>query len=147
MTVRDLLRHKGSQVYTTTPDQPVQAAAVQLNARQIGALPVIERGRLVGIISERDVTRAVAERGAEALHLAVRFLMSPKVRTCTPESTVKEVMTLMTNHRFRHLPVIEDDRLVGIISIGDVVKQRLREMETEAQVLRDALVARPGSYA
>lgn len=142
MTVAEILRQKGTAVHTTTPEQPLQAAAVLMAAHRIGGLPVLEDHRIVGLLSETEVTRTLAERGAQALTVPIRAVMNRRFQTCTPESSLRDVMGMMTAGRLRHLPVLDDGRLCGIISIGDVVKHRLREMETETAVLRDALVAR-----
>ena len=99
--------------------------------------------QVVGIISERDVVHALAEHGESVLGRQVRDLMTEHVFVCKPEDTIKEVMTWMTRHRARHLPVVQDDRLHGLISIGDVVKHRLDEIQTEANVLRDIVISRP----
>jgi CBS domain-containing protein len=97
---------------------------------------------VVGIISERDVVRGLAEHGAELLDMKVADLMTKNVKTCSPEDDLKHVMTEMTRSRIRHLPVTEDGRMCGIVSIGDVVKTRLDELETETNVLRDYIVGR-----
>ena len=142
MTVATILESKGDRVATTRPDATVETVAHRLRIEGIGALVVSEDGRRVaGIISERDIVRGLAEHGSEALTMPVSALMTAGVTTCMPETTVNQVMSRMTRGRIRHLPVTVDGRLVGIVSIGDVVKHRLDEMETEVQTLRDYITA------
>lgn len=140
MKVRDILAHKGSAVVTVRPDTTVATAVHRLMLERIGALVVSDDGaRVLGVVSERDIVRVVAERGAEALApgLTVEEVMTRHVLTCGLEDTVKDLMTTMTQRRIRHLPVVESGKLVGIVSIGDVVKNRLDEVELEANVLRE----------
>lgn len=138
MTIAALLHHKGSHVSTVRSTEPVATAISQLRAERIGALAVVDRrGRLVGMFSERDVIRALAEDGAKALDYEVHELMTPDVTTCAPEDRIDRVMDIMTSHRVRHLPVMDKERLVGLVSIGDLVKYRLDEKEIEANVLLD----------
>jgi CBS domain-containing protein len=142
MDVQGILRLKGSAVVTIRPAETIRDLVGGLARERIGAMVVSEDGQTVhGVISERDVVRGLAVRGGDVLQLAVRDLMTRQVVTCAPTDTVKQVMAAMTRGRMRHLPVVEDGRLVGIISIGDVVKNRLDEMTTEANVLRDAYFA------
>jgi CBS domain-containing protein len=144
MKVREILDHKGGRVITIRPDATLSTAIHRLALERIGALVVSEDGvTIAGILSERDVVRALAEDGAAILapDRHVRDLMTTGVRTCGPEDTVKAVMAEMTRHRIRHLPVVADRRLVGVVSIGDVVKSRLDEMELETVVLREAYIA------
>ena len=144
MKVESILAAKGERVETIRPDRQITLAAAKLRDARIGALVVSTDGSEVkGIISERDIVRGIAERGAEALELAVSNLMTPKVITCSPDDSVTHLMKVMTDRRIRHLPVVSaDGELRGIISIGDVVKNRLEELELEATVLRDAYIAR-----
>jgi CBS domain-containing protein len=144
MKVESILAAKGESVETIRPDREIALAAVRLRDARIGALVVSTDGKEVkGIISERDIVRGLAERGANVLDLTVRNLMTPKVITCTPEDSVTHLMKLMTSKRIRHLPVISaEGELCGIVSIGDVVKNRLEELELEATVLRDAYISR-----
>jgi len=131
------MRHKGGAVITTVPDQTITSVADLLTVNHIGAVPVLDRdGSLVGIISERDIIRGIAEHGAAALSLPVERLMVTEALTCLPSDTLTKIMSVMTCQRVRHLPVIEDGKLQGIISIGDVVKHRLEEVELEAEDLR-----------
>lgn len=137
MNVEAILRSKGSGVATVPPGTTIAAAIRELRARGIGALVVSEDGRSVaGILSERDIVHALAEHGAELLKLTVDRLMTRRVVTCRPEDTVSELMARMTERRFRHLPVLKDGALCGIVSIGDLVKNRIEEVEFEADSLR-----------
>ena len=140
MTARDILRFKGSSVFTTAPDVSVETAAADLDRRGIGALPVVDDGVLLGVFGEREVVRAVTERGRAALALPVCMLMRAAVE-CSPSTPLREAMALLTRSRARYLVVTDAGRIAGIVSIGDVVHYRLREMETEANVLRDMAVA------
>jgi CBS domain-containing protein len=142
MNVEAILRAKGSNVATIPPDTTVAAAVRELKTRGIGALLVSEDGRRVaGILSERDIVHALAEHGAALLTLTVDRLMTRKVVTCMPEDTVSELMARMTQHRFRHLPVVKDGVLIGIVSIGDLVKNRIEEVEFEANSLRSFIAS------
>jgi CBS domain-containing protein len=138
MIVKSILSEKGADVVTIEPTANVADAARILSERRIGALVVTGAGeRVVGIVSERDIVRALARHGADALKLPLTEVMTRKVVTCTREDTVSVLMERMTSGKFRHLPVVEAERLVGIISIGDVVKLRVAEMELEQNALRD----------
>ncbi len=135
--VADVLTLKGSEVVTVTPDQSIDTASRILAQKRIGALPVIDEWRrLVGIISERDIVRGLALHGNAVLFLTVGELMTRGVKTCSPEELIVSLMETMTNRRIRHLPVLRDGRLCGIVSIGDVVKQRLTEAQLELDQLR-----------
>lgn len=143
MNVDGMLRAKGSSVVSIKPDATIGELVRGLRDERIGAMVVSEDGRtVVGIISERDVVRGLAERGPRILDLPVAKLMTQNVVSCSPTDTVKHVMAEMTKRRVRHLPVISDGVLSGIISIGDVVKNRLEEMEMETNVLREAYIGR-----
>ena len=143
MKVRDILRKKGSEVATIRPDSTISTAANLLKLKGIGALVVSEDGSQVdGILSERDIVRGLVNHGREIMELPVADLMTRTVRTCNLGADITEVMSEMTRSRIRHLPVVEDTELRGIISIGDVVKNRLDELETETSVLRDYIVGR-----
>jgi CBS domain-containing protein len=138
MTVRAILDLKGRDVTTITPDKTLGDAASLLSQHKIGALVVTGADRRVtGILSERDIVKAVSAGGAAALEEKIAARMTREVITCGPQDTMAELMGHMTAGRFRHLPVVENGRLVGIISIGDVVKHRLAEMERESSALRD----------
>ncbi len=137
MNVEAILRGKGRAVATIRPDQTITAALAALRERNIGALVVSEDGEGVdGIISERDIVHGLAERGSALLALNVAAVMTRRVTTCDPADSVADLMAEMTNRRVRHLPVVHDGRLVGIVSIGDLVKNRLDEIEYEARSLR-----------
>jgi CBS domain-containing protein len=138
MNVQAILSNKGDQVLTIEPNVTLAAAAQILAQRRIGALVVTgAAGRLVGIISERDIVRALAEKGADALAAPVSDVMTRKVVTCRWSDTIAEIMELMKSGKVRHIPVVEQGQLAGIISIGDVVKARLGELEREQDALRD----------
>lgn len=138
MGVDGILRAKGTRVATIKPDATVVDLLRGLRDEGIGAMVVSDDGyHLDGIVSERDVVRALARVGARVLQQPVSEIMSTEVMTCSPTDLVKSVMELMTRHRIRHLPVMSNGRLAGIISIGDVVKNRLDEMATETSVLRE----------
>jgi CBS domain-containing protein len=136
MIVAHILASKGRDVATTTPDKSISEVVAELSARKIGALVVMERGRVAGIISERDIVRAIGLRGAGILDDLVSSIMTRDVVTCRESDTINGVMSRMTRRRFRHIPVVEDGELVGIVSIGDVVKARIEEVEYEADELR-----------
>ena len=138
MLVAQILADKGRDVVTTRPDGTIAEVAKLLKAKRIGALVVLDaRGKLCGIISERDLARGLADYGAKLLPMRVSQLMTTEVVTCAPDDSLDHLRKQMTERRFRHVPVIEDGRMVGIISIGDVVKHRLEELETEAHMLHD----------
>ena len=137
MKISDILRHKGSTVVTIGPGDAVTDLLARLAEHNIGAIVVVDRDAVVGIVSERDIVRALADQGAEALTKPLSHVMTRKVTTCTEADTVGMIMEQMTSGKFRHVPVVEEDALVGIISIGDVVKHRLWEMEQESAALRD----------
>lgn len=137
MNVETILRTKGRAVATIRPDETVGAVVDMLISRNIGALVVSDDGESVdGIISERDIVHGLADRGADLLSLKVADVMTRQVVTCDPAETVDQLMAEMTNRRIRHFPVVQDGRLCGIVSIGDVVKNRLDEVEYEARSLR-----------
>ena len=142
MKVETILKAKGGHVVTVQPNATVGTAIRRLKLERIGALVVSQNGvELQGMISERDIVLGLAEHGGGLLDLQVADLMTREVRTCTPQDSIKHVMGEMTRSRVRHLPVIEHGKLVGIVSLGDVVKNRLEEVELEASVLRDAYIA------
>lgn len=142
MFVAEILKVKGSDVVSTGPGETVAALARLLNLKRIGAVVVRDaEGNVIGMLSERDIIRGIAVQGERALEMEVRDLMTHEVVTCKTTDTVSEVMKVMTERRFRHLPVVDDGKLLGLISIGDVVKNRLDETEIEARVLRDYVIA------
>jgi CBS domain-containing protein len=137
MNVETILHNKGRAVATIRPDDTVGAAVDALISRNIGALVASEDGENVdGIISERDIVHALSRHGTGLLSLTVAEVMTRPVVTCDPTESVGELMAEMTNRRIRHLPVVRDGRLCGIVSIGDLVKNRLDEIEYEAKSLR-----------
>ena len=138
MNVEGLLKGKGTEVHSITPGSSVSELLAALAQHRVGALVVSGDGQAVdGIVSERDVVRALAERGPGLLDGAVADVMTTDVVTCSPGTTVEQLMVLMTSRRIRHVPVLVDDRLHGIVSIGDVVKDRMEELETETKVLHE----------
>jgi CBS domain-containing protein len=138
MLIAQILAGKDPDVVSTRPDATVAEVASLLKARRIGAVVVTDaKGGLCGIISERDLARGLADHGAKLLDLRVSQLMTADVVTCSPDDGIGQLMHTMTERRFRHLPVVEDGRMIGIISIGDVVKHRLQELEHEAHMLHD----------
>lgn len=140
MNVATILKSKGRTVATMKPSAPMSEVAEMLSTRKIGAIVVVaDQGRLAGIISERDLVRAIAERGASALTLPVEDFMTRTIVTCNEGTSVDELMELMTNGRFRHVPVVEAEALVGIVSIGDVVKHHLADMALEVTAMRSYL--------
>jgi len=138
-----ILRSKGTHVETVRPEATVLSAAWDLKLKRIGALVVSEDGSTVqGLISERDIVAGLTDHGPQILSMPVGKVMAPATVTCAPEDTLTTVMTRMTRHRARHVPVVDGGRLAGIVSIGDIVKYRVDELELEANVLRDTLAAR-----
>ncbi len=143
MKVQAMLDAKGSEVATTRPDATIATAIGILKQEGIGALVVTgPSGELSGIISERDIVRGLVDHGVDLLKMPVTELMTRSVKTCGPDQNTNDVMAEMTRSRIRHLPVLDGGRLCGIISIGDVVKNRLEELETETNVLRDYIGGR-----
>jgi CBS domain-containing protein len=138
MIVNRILSIKGRNVVTIGPNQTIGEAARILSEKRIGALLVQDGQKpFLGIVSERDIVRAISARGAGALDEPVSRFMTEKVTTCTTQTPINDVMEVMTQGKFRHIPVVEDGTLLGIVSIGDVVKVRLEEIEAEAQAIRD----------
>ena len=137
MTVRAILDTKGHQIESVEPDARLSAAIKTLTERKIGAVLVMSQGRIEGILSERDIVRAVGERGAAVLEEPISAVMTRKVVSCKQADTVAAIMEMMTSGKFRHLPVVEDERVVGLISIGDIVKWRVGEYEAEQEALRE----------
>jgi CBS domain-containing protein len=136
--VSSVLKHKGHEVVTVAPEQTVTAVVKVLTQHRIGAVPVVnEQGQIIGIISERDIIRGMAQHADAVLTLAADRLMSRDVKTCSSEDQLDDLMEVMTRQRIRHLPVVADGALHGIVSIGDVVKQRLEEVQSEAEELRN----------
>jgi CBS domain-containing protein len=143
MQISTILKSKGSSVATIGRDATVAAAVAELARRNVGALVVSNDGRVVdGIISERDVTRALDSVGGAILNEPIRTIMSSRVRTVAPDDEVEALAVLMTEHRIRHVPVLEDGVLAGIVSIGDVVKSRIEELEQDREALYKYIDAR-----
>ena len=138
MTVKAILSTKGSDVTTTEPTATLESGIRILAERGIGALVVLDADhRVIGVLSERDIVRALAERGAGALTEPLARVMTRKISTCTQSDAVNSIMEQMTADKFRHVPVVEQERLVGIVSIGDVVKHTLMGMKLESEALHD----------
>jgi CBS domain-containing protein len=137
MQVLHLLKLKGDKVASIAPDATIAEASRQLSERKIGALLVLGAdNRVVGILSERDIVSGLAKQGAKLLEMRVSALMTRDVISCAPDSTIEEIMREMTSRRIRHLPVIVQGKLAGLVSIGDVVKSRLEELASEGDMLR-----------
>jgi CBS domain-containing protein len=142
MNVARILREKGREVLIAKPDLSLAEAAAQLAARGVGAVVVSDDAtRVLGILSERDIVRAVSSRGAGALGDAVSRHMTTEVTTVGEDATIEDAMAMMTKGRFRHLPVVENGRLVGIVSIGDVVKRHVEAIDGERRVLREYIAS------
>ena len=142
MKVAEILKQKSEGVVSVRRTEPIETFSHRLRMARIGAMVVLgEGGALEGIISERDVVHGIAEHGAGCLELTVADLMTTRVVTCTPEDSISRIARIMTEGRIRHLPVIEGKKLVGVVSVGDVVKNRMEEMSLEASVLRDIAIA------
>jgi CBS domain-containing protein len=140
MNVATVLKTKGRAVTTARPDSTMKDIAEKLATKKIGAIVIVgDGGRVGGIISERDVVRVIAERGAAVLALPVSEIMTRNVITCEESSTLDQLMELMTQGRFRHVPVVEGGALVGLISIGDVVKYHLADMALEVTAMKNYL--------
>jgi CBS domain-containing protein len=140
MRIADVLRSKGSSVATVGPEVTVTVLLARLAEGNYGALPVVDGGRLVGMASERDVVRRLHERGAAVLGASVAEIMTTVVATCTPDDSAADLAVVMTNRRVRHLPVLVDGELAGIVSIGDLVKARIDTLEKEREHLESYIV-------
>ena len=142
MFVSDILAQKGSSVHSVAPTASVAEVSQQLSVRRIGSVLVIDRqGGVLGIVSERDVVRVLAAEGAAALGLEVSRIMTREVVTCDPDDSIDDIMQTMTTGRFRHVPVVRHGELLGLVSIGDIVKARLAEVRHETEALRAYIVA------
>ena len=141
MTVRKILDRKGNAVVSVTPDMTLMDAVKVLRQHRIGCVLVMQDGGIAGVLSERDVVRAIGNDGAAALDHKVSSAMTSPVITCKPEDSVATAMGMMTERRFRHLPVLENGQLAGMVSIGDLVKQRIDDTEREAAALKDYISA------
>jgi CBS domain-containing protein len=137
MLVSQILKHKGDLVFTASPRETVAAAAALLHSRHVGALVIVdEHDKVIGILSERDVVRVVAEKGPAGLAETISSCMSRGVIFAEPTETVHSLLERMTDRRIRHLPVLKDGRLSGLVSIGDLVKSKIAETEAEAENLK-----------
>ena len=136
MSVERILQGKGQDVMTVVATRTLGEVVQLLVQRRIGAVPVVEGTRLTGILSERDIIRALSVHGAAALELPVSSVMTRSVQTITRQTRVEEAMAIMTEGRFRHLPVLEEGKLIGIVSIGDIVKSRIDQQQDEVEHLR-----------
>ena len=142
MLITQLLNNKGREVYTVTPDDSLSSVAALLYTRKVGAFIVLDRlDRVVGIVSERDIIRAIATSGGQALGQPVSHIMTREVFSANPGETIDALLGRMTDRRIRHLPVIDGERLVGIVSIGDLVKAKIAATEHEAQTLKAYITA------
>ena len=142
MLVSQILKDKGDMVFTASPSETVSAVASELHARRVGAVVVVGgEGEVVGIVSERDIVRVVAEHGAGCLESRIETCMTRDVIFATPGETVDSLLSRMTDRRIRHLPVVRDGRLAGIVSIGDLVKHKISEVEAEADGLKQYIAA------
>jgi predicted transcriptional regulator len=137
MSIESILRQKGTDVATIEPDASIKRAADWLSVKNIGALVVTSGKVVIGLISEREIVHAFSHYGETAASIPVKEIMRYGVVTVSPDESVNRVMKLMTHHRVRHMPVLRDGKLAGIVSIGDVVKHRLEDLELETNVLRD----------
>lgn len=141
MFVSDILSQKGGLVFTVTPGTSVAQVSQQLSTRRVGSVLVLdEQGAVIGIVSERDLVRALASHGAKAMELEARDVMTREVVSCDPDDSIDHVMEVMTRGRFRHVPVVRYGELLGLVSIGDVVKARLEETRHETEALRAYIV-------
>ncbi|WP_188850655.1 CBS domain-containing protein [Aureimonas glaciei] len=142
MTVRKILEEKGRDVFSMHPNATLVEAAQEMAQRRIGAVVLIsDGGDIAGVLSERDIVRMVGTRGPDCLSDSIGSVMTVEVVTCSEETTVNEVMETMTRKRFRHLPVIQGGKLVGMVSIGDIVKRRIEDAEREAEEMRSYISA------
>ena len=137
MNIESILRRKGTDVTTIAPEASIKRAADWLRVKNIGALVVTSENAVLGLISEREIVRAFSRYGETAGSMLVKEIMQYGVPTLSPDESVNRVMKLMTHHRVRHMPVLRGGKLAGIVSIGDVVKHRLEDLELETSVLRD----------
>lgn len=136
MQVANILKVKGDDVISVAPDTNIVEVAKILKSKRIGAILVMEGGSIAGIISERDIARGLPDYGEKILNMPVSDLMTKTVTTCSSDASIDEIMEMMTKNRIRHLPVVDDGKLVGFISVGDVVKNRVEELVAEEDQLR-----------
>jgi CBS domain-containing protein len=142
MFVASIISKKGTEVVTTTPTATAKSAADLMSARGISSLAVMSGDELLGLITEREIVRGVSRHGDKVAAMPVKALMVREVYSVTPKDNAQHVMSLMTRHRIRHLLVRTEGKITGIVSIGDVVKQRLEDLQMEANVLRDVYLAK-----
>ncbi len=141
MSIQNILDRDRAEVITICATETIKSAADRMRERNIAALVVKSGDAITGLISEREIVHAVSRHGEGALSMAVLDVLTHATITVTPDDTLRRAMSLMTRHRMRHLPVVANGKFVGIVSIGDVVKHRLEDLETESNVLRDAYIA------
>jgi len=141
MMIKTILKSKGDSVVTVGVFETVSDAMDMMVEHKIAALVLTNGAKVIGVVSERDILRAISDGGVSILNAPVGHIVTDRLITVSPEETTKRVMQLMTHHHIRHLPVMENGQLVGIVSVGDIVKYRLEELEMESNVLRDLAVA------
>jgi len=141
MSIESILRRKGTEVTTIAPGASTKSAVDRLRAKNIGALVVTSGNAVLGLISEREIVHAFSRYGETAASMPVKEIMQHGVTTVSPDESINRVMNLMTRHRVRHMPVLRGGNLAGIVSIGDVVKYRLEQLQLETDVLRDVYIA------
>lgn len=142
MTVALILKGKGSRILSANPEAPLVDISKKLAENKIGCIVIVDsNGALCGIVSERDIVRTIAQNGPSVLSEPVSSCMTKNVVTCTENNTVEDIMSEMSKGRFRHMPVIKDDQLIGLVSIGDVVRARIAEAEMEAAAMRQYIAA------
>ena len=141
--VTTLLKEKGSTVYSVSPDVTIEHTVHEMNRLKIGAMLVLDRGSLVGIFTERDVLRKVVEHGTDPKTTKISEVMTTGIRTAPPNTSIEDAMAVMTNHRHRHLPIVEDGELVGLVSLGDITRWIIQLTQSEAEHLRNYIT---GSY-
>lgn len=143
MSVEAILKSKGRNVFSVRPDHSVAEAAALMSSKRVGVALVCDaKGRLMGVVSERDIVAGITQYGKGLLEMPVRNIMTSPVVTCAPGDSVKKIMEIMTERRIRHLPVVEGDEILGMVSIGDAVNYRLHEAQMETAVLRDFAATR-----
>ena len=137
VTIRQILGTKGQEIWSVTPQDTVYDAISQMAEKRVGALLVMDAGRLTGVVSERDYAREVILKGRSSRETPVGDIMTRKVITVTPDQRIEDAMSIMTEHRVRHLPVLDQDEVVGVVSIGDLVKEIIREQQSTIEQLEN----------